>query len=107
MLAAGVSITEVRYAWIGYPQCALYSGAAGTGWNDTSTGTLPAAPFRAAVATGCSSTTQTRCEVLGSAQCCMNADVRPYLPGGEVCTPNGGGCQCRGCNGSQTPFAGE
>ena len=96
------TVTEVRYAWLGYPQCALYSGTAGD-WNATMTGAIPAAPFRVAVASGCA-TTQTECPVMFGRQCCMNSDVRPNLPGGEVCTANGGGCQCKGCVGSTVPF---
>jgi len=93
-------LTEVRYAWAGYPQCALYSGEGG--WNDTATGSLPAAPFRVAASTGCADT-QSSCPVLGGVQCCMNHDVHPNLPGGEICMPHGGGCQCRGCVGSTPP----
>ena len=96
-------LTEVRYAWEGFVQCALYSGTAG-GWNDTAVGVLPAAPFRSAVSTGCSTATQTACTVSDGVQCCINTDVKPYLLGGEVCTPNGGGCQCKGCVGSKVPF---
>lgn len=99
---AAVTVTEVRYAWLGYPQCALYSGIAGN-WNSTMEGVVPAAPFRVAVAAGCAPT-QTRCPVMDGTQCCMNSDVKPDLPGGEICTAHGGGCQCKGCVGSNTPF---
>ena len=98
---SGVKLTEVRYAWEGFPQCILYSGLVG-GWNDTSRGVLPSPPFRSAVATGCESA-QTACAVSDGTQCCINTDVKPYLQGGEICMPHGGGCQCKGCVGSTTP----
>lgn len=101
-VASARSVTEVRFAWEGYPQCALYSGVSG-GWNDTSSGVLPVAPFRVAVSSGCMKG-QTPCPVLGGVQCCVGFDVKPFLPGGEVCTAHGGGCQCRGCVGSNPPF---
>jgi hypothetical protein len=79
--------TEVRYAWEGYPQCALYSGSGGFA-NATA---IPAAPFRRALGSTCAQG-QTRC-ALGSvsigadkataAQCCS---------ANETCVPYGG-CQ--------------
>ena len=77
--------TEVRYAWEGFPQCALYSGVGG--FNGTA---LPAAPFRVAIGAACGAG-QTRCELgavsigadKGAAQCCSKA---------EDCVPYGG-CQ--------------
>lgn len=78
--------TEVRYAWQGFVQCALYSGVGGY---DSLTA-LPAAPFRIAVGNQCAQN-QTRCSLQGitigadpeASQCCTN---------GEVCIPFGG-CQ--------------
>lgn len=83
--AASQFPTEVRYAWEGFPQCAIY---AGTGGYATA---LPAAPFRVAVAAQCAPS-QSRC-LLGNvtisayataAQCC-DQEL-------EVCVPFGG-CQ--------------
>lgn len=77
--------TEVRYAWEGYPQCALYSGTGGF----ASKHALPAAPFR--VALGPCGPGQSRCELgnvtigafKAAAQCCSTR---------ESCVPFGG-CQ--------------
>ena len=69
--------TEVRYAWEGFPQCALYSGVGGY----ANASALPAAPFRVAIGAACGAG-QTRCELgvvsigadKGAAQCCSKAE---------------------------------
>ena len=83
--------TDVRYAWNGYPQCAIYDGVGGP---DNHTG-VAAAPFRWALprasGRGVCPPNSTACtgSPEGRTQCCTSAPTALY-PEGEVCTKNAG-----------------